>query len=204
MPKIHDVQQGSVQWLQLHVGKPTASEFNNLMTPEFKARDGETPKTYLCKKVAEAWRNAPLMGFSTFSVEQGQMLEEEALPWFEVMHDDLDLQRVGFVESDDGKCGCSPDGLIGKDEGLEVKCPFAETQVKYLLDGKVPKDYLPQVHGSLYVTGRKRWRFLSYRRGFPALEVTVERDEEIMSKIATILSGFYGKFDEAMDKLRNR
>lgn len=57
------------------------------------------------------------------------------------------------------------------------------------------------MHGSLYVTGRKRWRFLSYRRGFPKLVLTVERDEAIMTKIGTALAGFYAAFDEAFNRL---
>lgn len=203
MPKIYrDITQGSVEWLRLHVGKPTASEFGNIMTPKFAQRTGDMVSTYLSKKVAEAWRGEPLPGFFSWDCEQGQLLEEEAIPWFELEHDEVTLDRIGFVESDDGRCGCSPDSLIGEDEGLEIKCPAPHTHVGYVLDKVVPEKYLPQIHGSLYVTGRKRWRFLSYRRGFPALEVIIERDEEIMQKIGKVLSDFYVKFDTAMAALK--
>lgn len=198
-----DVQQGSVQWLQLHVGVPTASEFRQILTDELEPRTGEMPKTYLAKKLAEKWRNAPLPGFSSHSVEQGTIREEEARPWYELTHG-IDVQQVGFVLADDGRCGCSPDGLIGDDSGLEIKCPEAQTHVKYLLNGGLPKEYAPQVYGSLFVTGRKEWRFLSYHRGFPALELTIKRDEAIMDRIGKTLAKFYKDFDAALAALNER
>lgn len=200
--KIHkNVQQGSLEWLQLHVGRPTASEFGQLMTHDFKPRTGEMPKTYLYKKVAEAWRGEPLPGFGSWATEQGHIREEEAIPWFEFEFG-VDLSRVGFIEAEDGRAGCSPDALIGDDAGLEIKCPESHTHVKYLLNGKLPSEYAPQVHGSLFVSGRKRWTFLSYRRKFPPLVLTIQRDEEIMEKIGAILADFYEQFDAAMEKLK--
>jgi hypothetical protein len=129
---ITDVEQGSVQWLKLRLGIPTASEFHQLMTPLFKAKEGETPKTYLAKKLAEAWRGEPLPGFSSYATEQGTIREEDARPWYALEYD-VDVQQVGFVLSDDERCGCSPDGLIGEDSGLEIKCPNPDTHVKYLI-----------------------------------------------------------------------
>lgn len=199
--KIHHVEQNTLEWLTLRVGKPTASEFNNIMTSAFALREGEGTKTYLAKKLAEAWRGKPLPGFTAWSCEQGAIREEEAIPWYELEHG-VTLDRVGFIESDDERCGCSPDGLIGEDGGCEIKCPEAHTHVRYLLAGKIPSEYIPQVHGSLYVTGRKWWRFLSYRRGFPPLILTVQRDEAIMAKIADALAHFYGKFDAALATLK--
>jgi hypothetical protein len=198
-----DVQQGSIQWLQLHVGIPTASEFGQLMTPAFKARDGEMPKTYLAKKVAEKWRGAPLPGFSSWSTEQGTIREEDARPWYALEYD-TDVQQVGFVLSDDERCGCSPDGLIGEDSGLEIKCPNPDTHVKYLIAEQLPDIYAAQVHGSMFVTGRKSWRFVSYRPEFPKLVLTIQRDEEIIRKIGAILGGFYREFDAAMESLRRK
>lgn len=201
--KIHDdIEQGTLQWLQLHVGRPTASEFDNLMTPEFEKRNGEMPKTYLAKKVAEAWQQRPLPQFSSWACEQGLIREEEAIPWFEMEYD-CTLRRVGFITSDSGRCGCSPDALIDDKTGLEIKSPEAHTHVRYLLSGELPKEYRAQVHGSLYVTGFPEWRFMSYRRGFPNLVLTVKRDEAIMAKIGTILIGFYSAFDAAIEKLRS-
>lgn len=191
-----------MDWARLHIGKATASQLGQLLTTKFEMRDGEMPKTYLYEKAAEAYRGEPLPGFSSWDTEQGRILEEEARPWASLVLD-TDIDTVGFIESEDGRSGCSPDGLIGEDGGLEIKAPGAPVHVKYLLTDALPKEYAAQVHGSLYVTGRKWWKFISYRRGFPNLIVHVERDEEICSKIGEAIAKFAKDFDAAMEKLRS-
>ncbi len=203
MPKEHNCVQGEGDWLQVRVGKVTASEMSALLTPLFKIKDGEGPHTYLCEKIAEAWRGKPLAGFSSWETEQGQLLEDEARNWYALEYDDHKIRNVGFVEHDDGRCGCSPDALLGEDGGLELKCPQPTNHVRYLLSGTLPKEYAAQVHMSLYVTGRKWWRFVSYHRGYPAFVLTVERDESICATIAEALAGFYAKMDSAMVRLKS-
>ena len=198
--KIHDCKQGSAEWLKLRAGIPTASEFHRLVTPLWKIRTGEGPATYLNEKLAEAWTGAPLPqtgGFGT--LEQGTILEEEALPWYE-LETGTTVRRVGFITTDDGRVGCSPDGLE-ENSGVEIKCPQAQTHVGYLLDGGVPGEYLAQVHGSMFVTGFPCWKFLSYRRNFPRLLLTVERDEKIQKILADALDRFLARFDAAMKRL---
>lgn len=198
--KIHPAPQGTPEWMEARAGVVTASEFDSILTPEFKARTGEMPKTYLAKKLAEKWIGGPLPGFNVWATEQGQILEEEAVPFF-TLETGLAVERVGLCLTDDGRVGCSPDGLIGEDCGLEVKCPMIETHMKYLLSGIIPKDYAAQVHGSMYVTGRPRWMFLSYCRALPPLIVTIDRDEEIQEKIAEALADFLQALDVGMKRL---
>lgn len=199
--KIIDCQQGTAEWLLARVGIPTASEFDNLVSPgKWEPRTGETPKTYLARKLAEDWLGTPLLSSAGWAADQGSTLEKEAIPWYEFEFN-VTVQRVGFVTTDDGRIGCSPDGLIGEDNGLEVKCPEPPTHIKYLLAGEVPKDYLAQVHGGMFVTGRPRWTFLSYCRRFPALVLTVERDERIQTAIQEALEAFLERFDQARERL---
>jgi len=139
-------------------------------------------------------------GFSTFETEQGQMLEIDARRWYKFTYDEL-LLDAGFIVHDDGRCGCSPDALIGDYSGLEIKSPQPTNQVRYFLEGVVPKDYIVQVHFSMYVTGLKTWRFVSYARSYPKLVLTVERDEKICATIAEALAGFYAKMDAALERL---
>jgi hypothetical protein len=193
------MQQGSVEWMLARSGIPTASEFDSLVTPDFKVRTGDMPKTYLAKKLAEAWQGGPLLGFNVFDMEQGQILEDEAVPWFELEHG-VQIDRVGLVMTDDGRIGCSPDGLL-PGGGIEIKCPKPETHVRYLLDGKLPKDYAAQVHGAMFVTGLHSWTFLSYRRHFPKFVIIVKRDEEIQKALGEALDEFLLRFDEGMKRL---
>ncbi len=220
--KIHDCEQMTIEWIRLHFGIPSAAALDQLLTPNFELRKGEMPNTYVCKKVAEVIQNRPVIDLSTssFMMDQGMILESEARPWFELEYDKK-IKQVGFITTDDGRCGCSPDGLImGDDErkfsegfkksfpvesecGIEIKCPSAPIHVKYLVNGALPKEYTCQVMGSMFVTGFKRWMFVSYRRGFPALVLEIHRDEKAMSMIRAAVNQFHADFDRAMQRISN-
>jgi hypothetical protein len=202
--KIHDVEQQSREWMQLHVGIPTAGGLDNLLTPEFELRKGETPRTYVYRKVAEAWRGKPLidLGGSSFAMEQGMILESEAIPFWELTTG-RKITRVGFITTDDGRFGCSPDGIISDKDGLmecgiEIKCPAPHTHVKYLSEGVIPKEYRAQVFGGMFATGFRKWVFLSYCRGFPPLILEVQNDLRITTgAIANAVNHFHSEFDRA-------
>jgi hypothetical protein len=198
--KIIDVKQGSNEWMIARSAIPTASEFDNLLTPKFKVKDGKARQTYLEKKLAEWWQGGPLPGFTANATEQGTILEGEVVNWFE-LHEEVALNRVGFVTTDDGRIGCSPDGLIGEDSGAEIKAPAAHTHVGYLLGAELPDAYAVQVHGSMFVTGRPKWVFCSYRRHFPNLVLTVERDDVIQEQIAEALESFLESFEQGKARL---
>lgn len=201
MPKIHRmVEQGTLEWFNLRLGKVTASELGQIVTPSFELRTGKMPFTYLCGKVYELRNRRAMPGFISYATEQGSMREDDAIPWYR-LHTGKQVARVGFVEADDPRFGASPDGLIGEEGGVEIKCPGPEAHVSYVLNEKVPDDYLPQVHGSLYATGRAWWDFVSYRPDFDKLVVRVHRDEEIIVKIEAALTAFYVRLDAAMRKI---
>jgi YqaJ-like viral recombinase domain len=198
--------QGSEKWFSMRLGIPTASEFSAFMDKDFnlrraKEKDGINAQvwTYICEKCAERF-GGPLPAFTSFVTDQGKLNEKLARKWM-AMECEAEIQEVAFIQSADGKSGCSPDGLLGDDEGCEIKCPQTPQQVRYLLDGEIPADHLHQVHGSLYVTGRKRWHYLSYHDGFPVLHLTVERDEAVMGRIGESLRVFTLLLEAAYSKL---
>lgn len=201
--KIHEnLEQGSQAWLDVRAGKITASEADAILTPKFAAKESKAVETYLGRKWAEKWQHAPIMDDDFFSapVEWGKILEIEAKPTFRLLKD-IELKNVGFVESDDGLCGASPDALTSDGGGLEIKSPLIQTHCKYLVAGVVPQDYIVQVHFSLYVTGLSHWYFMSYRRLMPPLILRVERDEKIIAQIAEAVELFKVKFDAGWAKI---
>lgn len=198
--KTHDCKQGSTEWSLLRCGLPTASEFGRLVSPEWKVRTGEGPKSYVLEKVAEKIMGFPQETGGSWAMGQGQILETHARPWYQFAHD-TKIDEVGFCTTDDGRAGCSPDGLIGADGGIEIKSPQPHAHLEYLLGGTVPKDYRAQVQGCLYVTGRKWWKFVSYSTFFPALVVHVEPDPAAQEAIAAALEDFNAAFATAMAKL---
>ncbi|MDE2097628.1 MAG: YqaJ viral recombinase family protein [Patescibacteria group bacterium] len=198
--KIHNVAQGSVDWSILRSGRVCASEMDALVSPLGKIRTGDGVTTYLYKKVAESWTGGPLASLNIWDCEQGHILEEFARPSFTI-ETGKEVKTVGFISTDDGRAGCSPDGLVGDDCGLEIKCPHIETHIRYLLDGVLPQDYIIQVQGSLFVTGFPRWIFYSYRRKMPPFMLEIKPDPEIQKSIFGAIQDFNTKFDIAFNKL---
>lgn len=198
--KILNHAQGTPEWLQARLGRVTASEIDALVSPTLEVRRGKGPQTYLYRKIAEKVLGRPLDNASSFAMEQGSIIENEAIPWYAFAHG-VQIDRVGFCVSDDERCGFSPDGLIGEDGGVEVKSPQPARAVEYLLEGEVPSDYRLQVQFSLWVSGRKYWKFISYSRELPALVVHVEPHAETFDTFAKALPPFYAKFDEKMAQI---
>lgn len=192
--------QHTPEWLQARLGVVTASEADNLLTPELKPKTGEAVTTYLAKKLAEWWTGTIETDVQSFWMQQGNILEEQAIPFYEFSTGET-IQRVGLITTDDGTCGASPDGLLGEDGGIELKCPKSETHVRYLLAGVLPKDYRPQVHFSMYVTGRKWWKFMSYRRGMPEFILTVQRDDGAWSNVQLAVLNFLTQFKAGKERL---
>ncbi len=96
---------------------------------------------------------------------------------------------------------CDGKGFI---EGLEIKSPQPIAATKYALDGVLPPEYSTQVHFSMFVTGFKRWGFVSYSDKLPKLVIEVQRDESKIAVIQSAVDRFYNAFDEGWEKLNER
>lgn len=194
--KLFDFAQYSPEWWAVRRGVPTASEFSNILTPATgklsKSADG-----YVYKLIGEKLSTEyPLttMNPATAAMERGTSLEANARSWYSLVHS-VEVNEVGFALSDCERFGCSPDGIVGEDGGIEIKCPLPHTQVEWLLSGTLPDTYKPQVHGSLIITGRQWWDFVSYCPGLPELVVRVEPDE-YTEKLREALELFHARYQE--------
>jgi hypothetical protein len=198
---LHNVTQGSPEWLSLRAGIPTASCFEKILTP-----GGEPSKqatAYLYKLVAERIIGRPIDTFTgTPWTERGTQFEAEAVAYYETMRD-LDTVKVGFVTNDAGTVGASPDRLVGDEGVLEIKVPAPHTHVGYLLSRAVEKDHKVQVQGQLWVAERQWCDVLAYSPdGLPPIIIRVERDDEYIRKLAAVVGEFASKVEEAVAGLR--
>ena len=100
-----------------------------------------------------------------------------------------EIMDVGFVVPDDTDAfGCSPDGLVGTDGLVEVKCPAPETLITYHANGVLPDNYKPQVQGQLLVTGRKWCDFFAYHPALTPFLLRVNEDRDYQAKILSCLT----------------
>lgn len=202
--KIIDVEQGTEDWFKARAGIVTASELDCLITPLMKPREGQGVETYLNRKIAERINGGPLPSYSGGAMEQGSILEGAAIPSFELLTGMM-VERVGFVTTDDGAVGCSPDGLYSQTGsaggGVEIKCPLLQTHIGYLRDGVVPKEYLAQVHGGMYVTGLPCWYFMSFHTQARKMIVEVPRDEKWIDAIHAAVSTFNVRLNTEYERI---
>lgn len=197
--KIHrTLAQKSGEWFAARAGKVTGSELGNLITDKGAIRGWKTgiPNSYLHRKLAERWRGMALQSFQgNYQTEQGELNEERARRYFASILE-ADIEQVGGIESDDGRLWCSPDGVIGESTGLEIKAPNLDTHIGWMLEGQaVPEEHVLQVQFSLFVSGWKMWRFLSYVKDAAHLAVTVEPDPELQETIGDALAEFTDRFE---------
>jgi len=156
---IHDVEQGSPEWHAKRAGKATTSVFSRLITSTGAVSTGL--EDYAMDLAIELFNGEPSMKFGgNWSTERGHEIEPEACADYENIMQ-VDVEHVGFITDNLMRYGCSPDGLVGKDGGLEIKCKTDKEHLKmlmkYEIDGMTPAEHIAQPQGCMFVTGRKWW-----------------------------------------------
>ena len=196
---IDDIEQYSVGWWAARAGIPTSSCFDMILTPKTMKPSSQQEK-YLYTLAGERITGTKAETYQSAAMERGLIMEAEARTLFEMVQD-VEVKQVAFIYSDDKRYGCSPDGLLDH-AGLEIKCPNMSTHVGYLLDGGLPGVYVPQVQGSMLITGFSHWFFLSYYPGLPPLLLKISRDDKFCAALKVELDGFCGRLNEVERKLR--
>ncbi len=200
--KIIDCVQNSDAWLAARLGIPTASEFHRIITA-VKGDLSKSARKYAHALVAETLLGRPLEKppGTPWAMERGKLLEPPAIQQYSFTND-VEVRRVGFVTTDDGRVGCSPDGLIiGTRGGLEVKCTLDENHMGILLDGP-GDDYKQQVQGNLATAELEWWDLYAYHPELPPKTIRTYRDEPYIAKMGAALTEFLAMRDEMLAKAR--
>lgn len=196
-----DCEQRSDAWFRARAGVATASNFGKLLTSTGKL--SSQAEGYADQLVAEWLTGYPISMEQTQWMQRGVELEGEARAYYE-FNREVDVTEVGLLLRDDRRVGCSPDGLVGDDGMLEIKCPAPHTHVNYLIGGELPGQYQAQVQGQLYVAERQWCDFVSYHPDMAPLIVRVERDEDYIETLANALDSLIAKVDQRKEKLADR
>lgn len=155
--------QLEVDWRKEREGKITASSFGKVYgTGKGNKPFTDAGFTYLHQRIAERLGSWCPQAFAS-SLRWGNENEAEAIDMYaKRIGQDVDSAPFRFMSLTDD-IGGTPDGLVGDDGCVEVKCPHNPgVHIDTLVTGKVPKDYGWQVHGHLLVTGRQWCDFVSF------------------------------------------
>jgi len=192
----HDIEQNTEEWMELRKGKFTASSFKDL----FMAKSTKGYQNAIYKVVYERMTGESPENFTNDYMQRGHELEPLAREEYEkqTFNEVLD---PGFFELNE-YVGASPDGLIGEDGLLEIKCPAYSTMIDYLLNPKLPSIYQHQVHGQMWVTGRKWCDFLAYHPKLKPIIIRVERDETIIVEIEAKINEAISEVNRIIEKIK--
>jgi putative phage-type endonuclease len=181
---MEQVQQRSLDWHSQRIGRFTASEIYKLMGVRGL---GETGKSYAFDKAVETVFGEVEENFVSYDMQNGIDTEPLAFAKFKELKSlhFIDVENCGFFDLGDN-AGASPDGLVGEDAILEIKCPKANTFFKLVATNEIKDQYLYQMQMQMMATGRKKAYFFNYFI-FEGQEfwheIIIERDEVICDKI---------------------
>lgn len=186
-------EQRSAEWFAERCGRVTASRVADVVA-RTKSGWGASRANYAAQLIAERMTGTPAESYVNAAMQWGTEQEPLARDAY-AFHADTDVAQVGFVAHPRvAWSGASPDGLIG-DEGLvEIKCPSTATHLETLLGAPVDDKYLKQMHWQMACTGRSWCDFASFDPRLPEpmrLYVTrVKRDNALVAMLEKEVAAF--------------
>jgi len=207
---LSDHPQGTDLWKQDRAGKATGSRAADILA-KIKSGEAAARRDYRVQLAVERLTGAPAEdGYINKEMEWGTAQEPFSRMAFEAATGLL-VQEAGFAYLPDIQAGCSVDGFIDDDgrKGLfETKSPKSATHVNYLLAGRLPPQYEPQVTFNMWITGARFADFASFDprmpEGLQLFRIRVERDDKRIAEIQDEVTAFLAEVDTLVAKLNER
>lgn len=199
--------QGGAEWKAARCGRVTASRIADLMA-KTKAGWGASRANYMAELVAERLTSTPAERYTNHAMSWGNEHEAEARELY-AFTVGVDVTEVGFVPHPSiAMTGASPDGLVGQDGLVEIKCPNTATHIETLLGGSVPGKYALQMQWQMECTGRLWCDFVSYDPRMPAVMQLfirrLQRDDAALNSIRTAVTAFLDEAETTVTQLLSR
>lgn len=202
-----DIEQRSEAWIQIRLGKVTASRIADVCACT-KTGWGASRKNYMAELVAERLTGTKSEGFTNAAMQWGTDHEPEARIAYE-FYRDATVVEVGFVPHPSiAETGASPDGLVGEDGLVEIKCPNTATHLDTLLGASLPDKYFLQMQWQLACTGRQWCDFASYDPRLPEsmrlFVDRVKRDDVAIKAVEKDVADFLNELRDTVHRLRSK
>ena len=195
-----DAPQRSAEWFAARLGRLTGSRAKDMLATIKSGGWAAARLDYKLELVcARLTGRADEGGYVSAEMQRGTDLEPAAFAAYEARTGQV-VHRSGFLAHDEHLAGCSLDGHVGDVAGIvELKCPKTATHLRYLRDGRVPSDHLPQILHNLWITGAAWCDFVSFDDRLPeALQlfvVRVERDDAAIAEYERKALAFLAEVD---------
>lgn len=201
------MEQRSIEWHEIRLGKVTASRVADVVA-QTKTGWGASRANYAAELVAERLTGKAADRFSSAAMQWGTDTEPQARSAYSFFCDQAVLE-VGFVEHPTiTMAGASPDGLVGDDGLVEIKCPNTATHIATLLGSPIDDKYNKQMQWQMACTGRKWCDFASFDPRLPVemqLHVTrVARDDEFIADLEAKVKDFLSEIAITVGQLETK
>jgi putative phage-type endonuclease len=198
------MEQGTEEWFNIRIGKVTASRVADVLA-KTKTGYSTTRDNYMAQLVCERLTGQKGESFTNAAMQHGTETEPLARAAYEARYDVL-VDEVGFVSHPTIEMsGASPDGLVGDDGLIEIKCPNTATHIETLLSESVPNKYYTQMQFQIACTGRKWCDFVSFDNRLPTeLQMFVKRvprDDMYIKLIEDEIVKFLAELDTKINQL---
>lgn len=198
--------QGTQEWKQMRAGKVTASRIADIIA-KTKSGYSTSRANYMTELVIERF-GVISEGYTNAAMQHGT--ETEPLARIEYENRNLvSVEQADFIPHHSiAMAGMSPDGLVGDDGLIEIKCPNSTTHFEYLLAGVVPEKYKAQMSWQMACSGRKWCDFISYDprcpEGLQYFEIRYERDDDYIAMLESEVKQFLLEVDAKYKQLKEK
>jgi putative phage-type endonuclease len=199
------LEQRSPEWFAARAGKVTASRIADLMA-RTKTGYSTSRANYRAQLVCERLTGAVEPSYCNAAMQWGIDTEAQARDAYQI-HQLCTVEEIAFVDHPAiAMAGASPDGMIGDDGLVEIKCPNSATHIETLLGGTVPDKYVKQMQFQMACAGRQWCDFASFDPRLPEnmrlFVKRVERDAAAIAEIEAEVASFLAEVDSTVAALR--
>lgn len=199
------IPQRTDEWFAARIGKATASKVADIVA-RTKSGYAASRTNYMAQLIAERLTGKVAESFTNAAMQWGIQQEPAARGAYE-FYVGADMTEVGFVQHPSiDMSGASPDGLVGADGLVEIKCPNTATHIDTLLGKSIEGKYITQMQWQMACTGRQWCDFASYDPRMPetmSLFVTrVARDNKRIEELEDEVRGFLAETAKKVESLR--
>lgn len=203
LPQHLEDGEANPEWLAVRAGKFTGSDFHQYLSIVKKGELSDSAESALYEKVLESTGEV-FEHTKTEAMQRGNELEETArsLYWAET---GADVEEAGFVDYEQLRAGCSPDGIMYDVTGnikkiIEIKCPELKNYLK-MAKGKIPPVYQTQMQYNMLITGAKECDFIVFYPGMKLSIQTIQADPEYQQMILDALNRLNEKYVEIAEEI---
>jgi putative phage-type endonuclease len=199
------MEQHSAEWFAARLGKVTASRIADVVA-KTKSGYGASRANYRAQLVVERLTGVAAESYTNAAMQHGTDTEPQARAAYEWLAD-RSVVEVGFIEHPTiAMSGCSPDGLVGSDGLVEIKCPSTATHIETLLSETIPDKYVKQMQWQMACAGRQWCDFVSFDPRVPDKMRTfikrVPRDDVLLDELSLEVRHFLAEVADTLARLQ--